>query len=270
MRTICVNRKAVREALAGEGWRFALTRSLAEFRSHRDTCRGLTFSVGHESDNRSRTIRERLVGQLPWDVRGQPFPRWLSYISREARKRLQPHLPLAAEFCLNHGFTFLMGELWGERQGGRRWRVHRLDGPAVVLQDREFYFWRGWQVSKQTVLGKPSTDRILAEANQTEREVLLERMGVENFVRDAGLKPVDTFRETTLLKVKTAEKRNRWQNDRMVEEPVSLAFLKVICPSTQHTYFLRVDPETETAKAALESTLPGYTRDWQQDLVAET
>lgn len=65
MRVVSASRKAVREALAGEGWRFALTRSAAEFRMHRDRCRGLTFSVGHESDNRSRTIRERLVGPEP-------------------------------------------------------------------------------------------------------------------------------------------------------------------------------------------------------------
>ena len=41
-------------------------------------------------------------------------------------------------------------------------------------------------------------------------------------------------------------------------------------PSTQKTYFLRVNPEVETAKEALESTLPDHTRDWERDLVAET
>src|SRR5713226_3332107 len=100
MRVIGPKRRAVREALAEEGWRFALVRSLAELHHHRDTCRGLTLPVSGESTNRSRTIRERLVGQLPWELRGQPHPRWLSYISAKARKRLQPHLPLAAGFCL--------------------------------------------------------------------------------------------------------------------------------------------------------------------------
>jgi hypothetical protein len=52
--------------------------------------------------------------------------------------------------------------------------------------------------------------------------------------------------------------------------PLALAFLKVICPSTQKTDFLRVDPDAETAKQALESTLPRYNRDWERDLVAET
>lgn len=269
MRVISVNRKAVREALAQEGWRFALTHSLAEFHSHRDTCRTLTLPVGNESEGRVRTIREQLVRQLPWDMREEPYPRWLSYISKTARKCLQLHLPLACEFCLTHGFTFLMGELWAERRTSG-WRIHRPDGPAVVLKDRELHFWRGWQVSKKTLFDHPTAERILKEANQTEREVLLERMGVETFVRDARLVPVDSFGESTLLKVNTAEKRNRWVNDRMVEEPVQLALLKVVCPSTQKVYFLRVDPEAETAKAALESTLPGYSRDWQQDLVAES
>lgn len=269
MRVISTSPKAVREALAEEGWRFALTRSVAEFTRHRESCRRLSIPVGAESNNRSRTTSEVLVRQLPWDARGQPFPRWLSYISRSARKALQPYLPLAAEFCLLHGFTFLVGELWGERQGGR-WRIHRADGPAVILKDREFHFWRGWQVSKRTLLDKPTVDRILKEPNQTEREVLLDRMGVENFVREAGLQTVDTFNGSALLKVNTAEKRGRWRGEQWVEEPLPLAFLKVTCPSTQNVYFLRVDPGAETAKAALESTLPGHTRDWQQDLVAET
>lgn len=269
MKVIRANRKAVREALAREGWRFSLTHSLAALEEPRKTCRSLTLPVASESDNRSRTIRERLIRQLPWEVRGQPYPRWLSYISARARKRLQLHLPLAAEFCLTHGFIFLVGDVWAERQAGR-WRIHRTDGPAVVLEDRELYFWRGWQVSRKTLLGRPTVDGILAETNQTEREVLLQRMGVENFVREAELKPADSFRESVLLKVNTAEKRHRWLNDRSVEEPVPLAFLKVICPSTQKTYFLRVNPAAETAKQALESTLPRYARDWQKDLVAET
>ena len=247
MLAIRTNRKAVREALAHEGWRFTLTASLAEFRAHRNTCRTLTLPVADESVNRSRTIRERLVGQLPWDLREQPYPRWLSYISKSARKRLQPHLPLGAQFCLTHGFTFLVGDLWAERQRNG-WQIHRSGAPAVVCNDGTFYFWCGWRVSPRTLTSRPSAERILAETNQ----------------------PVDSFRENTLLKVNTAEKRSRWQSDQSVEEPVPLAFLKVVCPSTQKTYFLRVDPEVESAKQALESTLPGYRRDWQQDLVAET
>lgn len=269
MKAICKNQRAVREALAREGWRFSLVSSIADFNKHRNTCRHLTLPVGNESDNRSRTIRERLLRQLPWELRGQPFPRWLSYISKEARKLLQLHMPLAAEFCLTHGFIFLVGEIWAERQA-RRWRVHRTDGPAVLLQDRELYFFRGWQVQKKTLVNKPTAERIVGESNQTDREVLLQRMGVENFVREASLEPADTFRDSVLLKANTAEKQSRWVNNRSVEEPVQLAFLKVICPSTQKSYFLRVNPAVETAKQALESTLPRYPRDWQQDLVAET
>jgi len=270
MRAISANRRAVREALAQEGWRFALVGSVEELNSHRKTCRRLSLPVGAESENRSRTIREELLRELPWEVRGQPFPRWLSYISKSTRKQLQPNLPLAVEFCLVHGFIFLIGNVWAERRDGR-WRTHCEGGPAVVLDDRELYFWRGWQVSKATVMEKPTAGRILKEANQTEREVLIQRMGVENFVQEAELRPVDSFRDSTLLKVDTAETRGRYRNgDRWVEEPLALAFLKVACPSTQKTYFLRVDPEAETAKQALESTLTRYDRDWERDLVAET
>ena len=269
MRAISANRRAVREVLANEGWRFALVGSVQELKQHRSSCRTLSLPVGNESDNRSRTIREELLRQLPWEVRGQPFPRWLSYISKSARRQLQPNLPLAAEFCLVHGFVFLLGNVWAERQGAI-WRTHRADGPAVVYGDRELYFWHGWQVAKRTVMEEPSAERILKEENQTEREVLIQRMGVENFVQEAELQHVDSFRESSLLKVNTAETRGRYQNGRWTQEPLALAFLKVICPSTQKNYFLRVDPEVENAKQALESTLPRYNRDWGRDLVAET
>ncbi len=270
MRAISANRRAVREALAHEGWRFALVGSVEELKQHQKSCRTLSLPVGSESDNRSRTVREGLLRRLPWDVRGQPYPRWLSYISKSTRKRLQPNLPLAAEFCLIHGFIFLVGDVWAERQNSI-WRTHRADGPAVVFEDDELYFWHGWQVSKKTVIEKPTADRILKEANQTEREVLIQRMGVDNFVHEAELQQVDTFRDSSLLKVNTAETRSRYGNDgTWTEEPLALAFLKVICPSTQKAYFLRVDPDAENAKQALESTLIGYTRDWERDLVAET
>ena len=269
MRAISANRRAVREALVHEGWRFALVGSVEDLKEHRNSCRTLSLPVGSESDNRSRTIREGLLRQLPWEVRGQPFPRWMSYVSKSARKQLQPNLPLAAEFCLLHGFIFLVGNVWAERVGGR-WRTHCADGPAVVLDDRELYFWRGWHVAKKTVLEKPTAERILEEQNQTEREVLIQRMGVEHFVQEAELRPVDSFRDSTLLKVDTAEKRGTFRTGRWTEEPLAIAFLKVICPSTQKNYFLRVDPDVDTAKQALESTLPQFERDWERDLVKET
>jgi len=269
MRAISANRRAVREALAHEGWRFALVGSVEELKQHRNSCRTIGLPVGNESDNRSRTIREALLRQLPWEVRGQPFPRWLSYISKSTRKTLQPNLPLAMEFCLVHGFIFLIGNVWAERDGGR-WRTHCANGPAVILDDHELYFWRGWQVAKGTVMEQPTAERILKEANVTEREVLIQRMGVENFVREAELQPVDSLRDSTLLKVNTTDTRGRYRNGRWIEEPLALAFLKVVCPSTQKTYFLRVDPDAQTTKQALESTLTAYNRDWERDLVHET
>jgi len=269
MRAISANRRAVREALANEGWRFALVGSMEELKRHQKSCRTLSLPVGSESDDRSRTIREVLLRRLPWEARGQPFPRWLSFISKSARKQIQPNLPLAAEFCLIHGFVFLVGNVWAERQGGI-WRTHRESGPAVVCDDHELYYWRGWQVAKNTILEKPTAERILKEENQTEREVLIQRMGVETFVREAELQQVDSYRESSLLKVNTAETRSLYNNGGWTEVPLALAFLKVICPSTRKAYFLRVDPDAENAKQALESTLTGYTRDWERDLVHET
>jgi hypothetical protein len=261
--------KAVRKALANEGWRFTCVSSVQELKQHHHSCRGLALPAASESDNRVRSIREQLLRQIPWEMRGQPTSRWLSYLSKESRRNIQPHLPLAAEFCLTHGFIFLAGDMWAERAFGR-WRPHREDGPALSCDDRELYFWRGWQVAKDTVMTSPTTERILAESNQTDREVLLQRLGIETFTREAQLTEIDTFRDSALLKVDTAVTRGTYRNRGWMNVPASLAFLKVICPSTQKTYFLRVNPDVETAKQALESTLPGYSRDWEHDLVAET
>jgi len=269
MQLISKSRKGVREALAQEGWHFVLVTSSQELSEHATNCRTLNLPAGSESDNRVRSIREETLRQLPWEFRRNSLPRWLSYISKDARRRLQHYLPVTAEFCLTHGFIFLLADVWAERDRGR-WRVHRPDGPAVLFQDQELYFWRGWRVSRRAVMNKPTAERILAEPNQTDREVMLQRIGVENFIQEAGLKHTDTFRDSTLLKVDTVEKTGGWQDGKWQEVPLSIAFLRVICPSTQKTYFLRVNPAVETAKVALESTLPGYTRDWTRDLVAET
>jgi len=129
---------------------------------------------------------------------------------------------------------------------------------------------------KQLIVGEESSQSHLKPCdrrrrlNQTEREVLIQRMGVEHFVQEAELRPVDSFRDSTLLKVNTAEKRGRHTIEGWREEPLALAFLKVVCPSTQKNYFLRVTPDVENAKQALESTLPQYNRDWERDLVTET
>jgi hypothetical protein len=73
-----------------------------------------------------------------------------------------------------------------------------------------------------------------------------------------------------LLKVNTADTRRRYRNSSWIDEPLALTFLKVVCPSTQKNYFLRVGSDAENAKQALESTLPGFNRDWGRDLVQET
>ena len=149
MRAISANRRAVREALAEEGWRFAIVGSSQELKHHRSSCRTLGLPVGNESDNRSRTIREGLLAPASLGSSRTAVSRWLSYISKSARKRLQPNLPLAAEFCLTHGFIFLVGNVWAEGRGDA-WRAHRENGPAIIFDDHEFYFWRGWQVSKKS------------------------------------------------------------------------------------------------------------------------
>ena len=55
MKVITKNRKAVREALAQEGWRFSLVSSVEELQRHHTACRTLTLPAGYESDSRLRS-----------------------------------------------------------------------------------------------------------------------------------------------------------------------------------------------------------------------
>jgi hypothetical protein len=58
MKVISKSRKAVREALAHEGWRISLVSTVRELKDHRNKCRGLILPAGSESDSRVRSIRE--------------------------------------------------------------------------------------------------------------------------------------------------------------------------------------------------------------------
>jgi hypothetical protein len=104
--------------------------------------------------------------------------------------------------------------------------------------------WRGVPIDERIAF-RPETitaDEILADENLERRRVLLERMGAERFLAEAGAKELDRDRdaggERRLLRV-------AMRND---EDLVCVA---VVCPSTGRQYLIRVPPTMRTCRHAV-------------------
>lgn len=76
-----------------------------------------------------------------------------------------------------------------------RGRLHRADGAALMYRDGwGIWAWRGARVPRMIVEHpeKLSAQRVEAEINVEVRRVMIERMGWERYIREAGLKPVQS------------------------------------------------------------------------------
>jgi len=103
--------------------------------------------------------------------------------------------------------------------------------------------WRGMEVPDRVAFDPKSitVDDILTERNITLRSVLLDRMGVESFVRQSRAIVADSDRdrggELRLLRIPFERGRD-------------FLCLDVRCPSTGKQYFLRVPPDMRTCHQA--------------------
>ena len=109
------------------------------------------------------------------------------------------------------------------RQVGLRWRGVRVDYVTAFMPERL------------------QAETVLAERNAERRRVMIERMGFDRFVREAGGKNIDSDRDAggprELLRVPM-------QGDE------DIVCLSVRCPSTGRHYLLRVPPKMETCHQA--------------------
>ena len=117
--------------------------------------------------------------------------------------------------------------------------------------------WQGTAVDERTAFRPEDLKAadILNVRNVTRRRVLLERFGLDRFVQEVGGLVIDRDRdaggERQLLSIPLEG-----------DEPV--VALRVICPSTAHTYVLRVPPHLRTCRRAA-AWLAGFEheRDYQ-------
>jgi hypothetical protein len=125
-------------------------------------------------------------------------------------------------------------------------RLHGETGPAVEwLGGRKCWFWRGVQVSQRVIEDPASLHvwEIQEVANVEVRRVMLERYGVERFLRDAGA-----------TKIQTDEFGTLWRVDFPRDDP--LVMVEVINHTAEpdgsfKTYMLRVPPRMKSAKQAV-------------------
>jgi hypothetical protein len=122
--------------------------------------------------------------------------------------------------------------------------------------------WRGVPVTRRVAF-EPETitaAEVLGERNAELRRALLERMGYERFIREAGAKVRDQDRdpggERRLLHVP-------------IPDDEDLVCLAVICPSTGRQYLLRVPPRTRTCREAA-AWIAGFDNPKDYRPVAET
>jgi len=122
-------------------------------------------------------------------------------------------------------------------------RLHRGDGPALSYPDGYgIHSWRGMPIPAEVAaeLATLTVQRIQAEDNAELRRVMLEHFGFERYLRESGATKQHADDYGTL-----------WRVDIPGDEP--LVMVEVINATaepdgTWRTYFLRVPPDTSTAR----------------------
>ncbi|MFB7670488.1 DUF6745 domain-containing protein [Kitasatospora purpeofusca] len=125
-------------------------------------------------------------------------------------------------------------------------RLDRADGPALEYSDGfALHAWRGMPVPAEFLagLGTVTVERIRTEENAELRRVLLEHYGYERYLADSGAEPMHRD-ETGVL----------WRIQLPDDEPVVM--VEVVNSTAEpdgtfRTYWLRVPPDTRTARAGV-------------------
>lgn len=125
-------------------------------------------------------------------------------------------------------------------------RLDRADGPALEYSDGfALHAWRGMPVPAEFLagLGTVTVERIRSEENAELRRVLLEHYGYERYLADSGAEPLHRD-ETGVL----------WRIQLPDDEPVVM--VEVVNSTAEpdgtfRTYWLRVPPDTRTARAGV-------------------
>jgi hypothetical protein len=127
-----------------------------------------------------------------------------------------------------------------------RLRLHSVDGPAVEYPDGyKVYCYHGIQVKPDVILSPKSItpDRIDGETNAEMRRVLLERFGLENYLKTGGA-----------VMIHSDPRGKLWKKDVKGDDPVVMVEVLNSTPEpdgTIKTYMIPVPPDSRTASGAI-------------------
>jgi len=145
-------------------------------------------------------------------------------------------------------------ELHREESG----RLHRADGPALAYPGGfELHAWRGMPMAADFIasLGALTAERIAQERNAEQRRVMLEIYGFDRYLADTNAKPVNRDEAGVLWRINLPD-----------DEPVVMVEVINATPEpdgTRRTYWLRVPPQTSTAKEGVAWTFGLTPADYQ-------
>ncbi|WP_346262989.1 DUF6745 domain-containing protein [Plantactinospora sp. ZYX-F-223] len=125
-------------------------------------------------------------------------------------------------------------------------RLHHADGPALAYPDGfGLHAWRGMPIPADVAAELPTltVERIRVERNAEVRRVMLEHFGYDRYLRES--------RATALHR---DEYGVLWRLDLPQDEPLVMVEVVNATPEpdgTRRTYWLRVPPDTRTARAGV-------------------
>jgi hypothetical protein len=183
-------------------------------------------------------------------VLGQHDAPWLALF--ESLGRMDGPLAGLAEAARSAGWWWpyerlvILTERPAELHRDEPGRLHRGDGPALAYPDGfALHAWRGMPIPHDFVesLTGLTPDRISSEQNAELRRVMLEIFGYDRYLAETGARPLHRD-ETGVL----------WSIDLPGDEPVVMVEVVNSTPEpdgTRRTYYLRVPPDTRTARAGV-------------------
>ena len=122
----------------------------------------------------------------------------------------------------------------------------KTGGPAVEWPDgTKFYWWHGVEIPAEFIETPTKVDflKIIKSDNQEIKRVMCEIFGWEKVTETLRHKVIQQDDYGTLV-----------QTEGLNDGDPTARFIRVVCPSTGRKYFLRVAPNTKTAREGVAST----------------
>ncbi|MDL4775095.1 MULTISPECIES: DUF6745 domain-containing protein [Thermomonosporaceae] len=197
-------------------------------------------------------------------VLGQQDAPWLALF--ESLGRLDGPLAGLAEAARSAGWWWpyervvVVSERPDELYRDEPGRLHRGDGPALAYPGGfALHAWRGMPIPADFVASLAEIDaaRIAGEPNSELRRVMLEIFGYDRYLAETGARPLHRD-ETGVL----------WSIDLPGDEPVVMVEVVNSTPEpdgSYRTYYLRVPPDTRTARAGVAWTFGVPEADYQPE-----